>query len=116
MNVDAYTKAVLTVIAACLVWMCVNGMTPAANAQAGRPEPTPVMLVDAKGVPIYTSEGFRVSLGVKALPVVVSNMSVPVEITNPSLAVAVRSIQRGTMWDPIHVQVMREPPSLKPIP
>jgi hypothetical protein len=116
MNVDAYTKAVLTVIAVCLVWMCLNGLTPVAGAQAARPEPTPVILVDAKGAPIYTSEGFRVSLGVRALPVLVSNTSLPVEISNPSLAVSVRSIQRGTAWDPIQVQVMREPPTLRPIP
>lgn len=116
MKVDAYTKAVLTVIAACLCWMCLNGVTPVAGAQGGRPEPTPVILVDAKGAPIYASEGFRVSLGERTLPVIVSNPSLPVQITNPSLAVAVRSIQRGTVWDPIQVQVMREPPTLKPTP
>ena len=32
------------------------------------------------------------------------------------LAVAVRSIQRGGAWDPIQVQVLREPPTLKPTP
>ncbi len=107
MNVDAYTKAVLTVIAACLMWICVNGVTPVASAQAARPEPTPVILVDGKGAPIYTSEGFRVSLGVKVLPV---------EITNPALNVAVQSIQRGTTWDPIWVQLMRESPTSMPVP
>lgn len=116
MNVDFYTKGVLTVIAVCLVWMCLNGVTPVAGAQAARPEPTPVILVDAKGTPIYASEGFRVSLGVKALPVIVTNTSLPVDVTNSSLAVAVRSIQRGTAWDPIQVQVMREPPTLRPVP
>jgi hypothetical protein len=116
MKVDAYTKGVLTVIAACLVWMCINGVTPIVGAQARAPEPAPVILVDPKGTPIYTSEGFRVSLGTRALPVIVNNASLPVEITNPSLAVAVRSIQRGTAWDPIQVQVMREPPTLRPVP
>ena len=116
MNVDAYTKAVLTAIAACLMWICVNGVTPVARAQVARPEPTPVILVDGKGAPIYTSEGFRVSLGVKALPVIVSNAPVPVEITNPALNIAVQSIRRGTAWDPIRVQVMREPPTLMPVP
>jgi hypothetical protein len=118
MNVDAYTKGVLTVIAVCLVWMCINGATPIVRAQAkaDRPEPMPVILVDPKGTPIYTSEGFRVNLGTRALPVIVNNASLPVEITNPSLTVAVRSIQRGTAWDPIQVQVMREPPTLRPVP
>lgn len=118
MNVDAYTKGVLTIIAGCLVWLCLNSVSPIAGAQAQvkRPEPTPVMLVDPKGTPIYGSEGFRVSLGPRALPVVVNNSSVPVEIANPSLAVNVRSIQRGAAWDPIQVQVMREPPTLRPVP
>lgn len=116
MKVDAYTKAVLTVIAACLIWICLNGVMPVAGAQAARPGPTPVILVDGKGVPIYTAEGFHVSVGARPLPVVVNNTSLPVEITNPALNVAVRSIQRGAAWDPIPVQVMREPPTLMPIP
>ena len=33
MKVDRYTKLVLTIIAACLVWICLNGI-PAATAQA----------------------------------------------------------------------------------
>ena len=36
MKPDLYTKSVLTVIAACLVWLCVNGVTPTALAQAPR--------------------------------------------------------------------------------
>jgi hypothetical protein len=95
MNIDAYTKAVLTVIAACLVWMCVNGATPTTHAQAKPPEPAPVVLVDPRGVPLT---------------------NIPVTVLNPELAVAVRSIQRGGVWDPIQVQVMREPPTLKPTP
>src|SRR5688572_29263260 len=101
MNVDAYTKSVLTVIAVCLVWLCLQSATPIVGAQARPPEPTPVILVDPKGTPIYTSDGFRVSLGTKVVPVIVNNAPLAVEITNPSLAVAVRSIQRGTAWDPI---------------
>ena len=116
MKIDAYTKAVLTVIAGCLVWICLNGTTPAALAQAGRPEPTQVILVDAKGTPIYTSEGFRVNFAPKPIPVSVTNASLPVDVTNPALAVAVRAIQRTTAWDPINVQVMRDPPAQKPGP
>jgi hypothetical protein len=33
MNVDRYTKAVLTVIAGCLLWMCVMTAAPAVSAQ-----------------------------------------------------------------------------------
>lgn len=42
MKVDTYTKAVLTVIAACLVWMCAiqTNLLPAAIAQTGLPKPS----------------------------------------------------------------------------
>ena len=111
MKVDFYTKAVLTVIAACLVWICVNGAMPVASAQAGKPEPapTPVMLVDARGTPLFTSEGFRVTLGPRALPVAVTNASVPVNVDNASLPVAILNPS-------LLVQVMREPPTQRPIP
>src|SRR5437868_2113431 len=35
MNVDRYTKCVLTVIAGCLVWICVMGIAPPLAAQSG---------------------------------------------------------------------------------
>ncbi len=104
MNIDAYTKGLLTVIAACLVWMCVNGAIPAAQAQAVQPAPTRVVLVDVNGTPLTM------------LPVMVANQAVNVAVTNPQLAVAVRSIERGAAWDPIQVQVMRDPPTLMPTP
>jgi len=106
MKTDTYTKAVLTVIALCLVWLCVNDATPAAQAQADLAQPARVILVDEKGVPIYTAQGVRVNLGAAPLPVAVNN----------AVSVAVRSIQRGTRWDPIEVQVLREPPTLRPVP
>jgi hypothetical protein len=118
MNVDAYTKGLLTVIAACLVWMCLNGVTPAASAQARAqlPQPTPVVLVDAKGMPIFTAEGLRVNVGSAVVPVTVANQSVPVAVMNRSLPVTLRTIQRTGTWDPIQVQVMREPPTQMPVP
>ena len=132
MKTDLYTKSVLTIIALCLVWRCINGETPVARAQAQPqaarpPQPTPVILVNEKGQPIYTTpgglsvnlvnekgqalytaQGFRMNLGAQPLPVVLSNAA--------PLPVSVRSIQQGTAWDPILVYVLREPPTLKPTP
>ena len=116
MNTDAYTKAILTVIAACLVWMCLNGVTPVTQAQAKQPDPTPVILVDVKGNPIFTTDGLRVNLGPKPQPVTLTNDVVAVNVRNPALTVAVRAVQRSAVWDPIQVQVMREPPTQMPIP
>lgn len=50
MNVDRYTKAVLTVIAGCLLWMCVMGAGPALQAERRAPEPTQVKLTDMKTI------------------------------------------------------------------
>ena len=116
MNTDAYTKAILTIIAACLVWMCLNGITPVTQAQAKRPEPMPVLLVDVKGNPVIAADGLRVNLGPKPQPITITNDVVSVNITNAALAVAVRAIQRSAVWDPVQVQVMREPPTQRPIP
>ena len=117
MNVDTYTKGVLTIIAACLIWMCLNGVTPAANAQAKLPQPTPVVLVDANGIPIYGPEGLRVTTGKSIFGVAVMNQQpLQVQVTNRAVPVAVHSIQRTGNWDVIPVQVMREPPTQRPIP
>ena len=117
MNVDTYTKGVLTIIAACLVWMCLNGVTPAANAQAKLPQPTAVVLVDHNGMPIYGPEGLRVNTGKTIFPVAVMNQQpLQVQVANRAVPVAVHTIQRMAAWDPIDVRVLREPPSQKPIP
>lgn len=113
MNVDTYTKGLLTVIAACLVWMCLNGAMPAAQAQAGKPEPTRVVLVDGNGAPIRV---LPVMVANPSINVGVTNAPLSVAVSNPSLPVAVHSIQRGTSWDPLQVQVLRDPPTLMPTP
>ena len=49
MNVDRYTKAVLTVIAGCLLWICVMGAAPGLQAQHRESEPDAVA-VDLKNL------------------------------------------------------------------
>ena len=105
MKPDLYTKALLTIIAACLVWLCVNGVMPTALAQTpGMPPPTRVLLVDEKNVPL------------QVVPVSVTNPSISVGVTNPSFAVALTGIERRGSWQPIDVRVIREPPTLQPVP
>ena len=106
MKNDLYLRAVLTVIAACLVWMCLNGVTPQAFAQAKPAEPTRVVLVDERNVPLSTAQGLHVSLGLG---------TVPVSIAAP-IGVRVTSIERSGVWQPIDVRVLREPPTLTPTP
>jgi Mg/Co/Ni transporter MgtE len=110
MKTDLYTRTVLTVIAACLVWLCVNSLTPTASAQA-QPAPQkvviagvdvalPVVVTDSKGVPLMGATGLRVNLGEQALPV------------------AIRGIQRtgAEPWEPILVDVLRAAPTPLPTP
>jgi hypothetical protein len=111
MNPDLYTKTVLTIIAACLVWMCVNGATPTAWAQAAQapqaPQVTRVLLVDQNNVPVPTAQGLRVNFGPQAVPVTVEDRSVAVTVTG---------IERRGSWHPLEVHVLREPPTLRPTP
>ena len=106
MSNDFYLRAVLTVIAVCLVWMCANGVTPKAFAQAKLAEPMRVVLVDEQNVPLSTAQGLHVSLGLQ---------TVPVSIAAP-VAVRVTSIERSGVWQPIEVRVLRDPPTLAPTP
>ena len=75
-----------------------------------------MVLVDANGNPIYGAEGFSINVGTKAVPVFIQNDAMRVTVTNRALPVALGAIQRSSVWDPIPVQVMREPPTQRPTP
>jgi hypothetical protein len=109
MKPDWYTKAVLTVIALCLVWMCFSSVTPSASAQAqaDRARPTPVVLVDERGLPLTTPQGLRVSIGDESVPVAISNQTVPVVLT---------AVQRQGVWEAIQVDVVKPPSTPLPTP
>ena len=98
MNVDLYTKVVLSVIAACLVWLCLNSITPIASAQAGPARPMPVLLVDEHGAPLANDQGL------------------PVVIGDQTLSVALTAIERRGGWQPIQVDVTRPIPTALPNP
>lgn len=75
MEPDRYTEVVLTVMAACLIWLCVDGLTPAATAQA---EVQRVVLVGLekplRGLPVIpVNEAGESVLDGSALRVLVAN-------------------------------------------
>jgi hypothetical protein len=115
MSNDLYTKTVLTVIALCLVWMCKNGTTPVARAQGGT-QPSPVVLVDEKGTPIYTQQGLRVRIINEQGVPLSTPQGLRVSFGNTAVPVSIRSFQQSGNWDPVYVRVLREPPTLAPIP
>jgi len=111
MSIDLYTRGVLTVIALCLVWLCVNSMTPSAAAQtaqtapqrvivAGTERPLAVTITDTAGASLIGSAGLRVSLGETVVPI------------------AIRAIERqqAGSWQPIQVEVLRPAPTVFPAP
>jgi hypothetical protein len=107
MKTDLYTRTILTVIAACLVWLCVNSLTPSALAQA---DVQKVMLVDTRGLPVIGALGLRVNFGDVAVPVSVA--------TEKNIPVVIRGIERtGTVpWQPIPVDVLKAVPTSMPTP
>ena len=119
MRTDAYTKTILTVIAACLVWMCVTRQVPAIHAAAqAQPQPQApaaqqpappvrVILVDQFNRPLHGEQGLLVNFGTAPAAVLV---------TNPSVGVTVNAIQRTTAWDPVEVKVLRDAPTVMPVP
>jgi len=70
MQIDAYTRIVLTVIAACLVYMVGKDLTlvPEARAQEGAPV-TAVNIVEIGGAPVPApgNSRYEVSLPVRVL-------------------------------------------------
>jgi hypothetical protein len=114
MKSDPYTKIVLSVIAACLVWICVNNATPTAAAQTDPNRPQPVIIVNERGQPLITSQGLRVNSGSVAWPVVI-NQTIPVTLTQ-TIPVTLTAIDRRGAWQPIQVDVMKAPSTPMPTP
>jgi len=75
--VDRYTKAVLTVIAVALVWLCVKSAAPASPAWAAS-GPVEVVVVNGRTKPVPV-EGSRVS-GALAVEGVTLGRPVRVEV------------------------------------
>lgn len=131
MKIDSYTKTVLTVIAACLVWLCVKstGETVVAQAQPALWSPLPaqpVVVVGwgrlnpavAGGIEIDWSDPQR-RVSESSVAVRPSTdprfdpMRVRVESQAP-LSVSVDAVRRGAAWDPFRTQVEKDPPRLTP--
>jgi len=112
-HIDAYTKAVLTIIAACLLWMCVTSAGPRVQAQQqyGPLPAQPVVVVGwgrlnpsaAGGVEIAWADRAR-RISEASVPVHPDNdqkfepMRVRVEVPTP-LPVSLESVKKTGAWD-----------------
>jgi hypothetical protein len=124
MRVDAYTKAVLTIIAACLLWMCVAGtvLTPVA-AQAQR-EPQEVIIVGSRTPQDVTLVGSRTPIPVMTPPK--TSLMVrpgaewyqePILVDAPRpLLTKLAGVERPAVgrWDPLDVNVKEQPRKTTP--
>lgn len=128
MTVDRYTKTVLTVIAACLVWLCAAGLPGAAHAQqpATLPNPTgaavPVVIVGSgsitrAGALSITFHGDRSDPAVPvALPYTPEHplpAHLPYNEAQP-MPVSVAAVRHGPQWDSLRVAV--DDAALRPRP
>jgi hypothetical protein len=131
MKIDSYTKAVLTVIAACLVWMCVKstGETVVAQSQPVPWSPLPAQPVIVVGWGrLNPAVAGGIELDWADPQRRVSEISVPVRPspdarfdplrvrleTQAPLSVSVDAVRRGATWDPFRSIIEREPPRSVP--
>lgn len=130
MRPDGYTKAVLTVIAACLVWLCAMSAGRPLSAQQtmqfGGVTPQPVFVVgwgtiDEKGMASVTmvqDRGVRrsdPSVPVKLVGVPAGPLDVRLNYTDQSpMPVGITRIKPAAEWEPIRNAAEPEPTRPKP--
>lgn len=127
MSSDRYTKAVLTLIAALMVWQWVKDVATPIVAQeppppqrvviVGLEQPLrglPVIPIDAAGVALAANGHVRTTVANAQLRVLIANDELRVSLgssqTDP-LPVRIASIMRargqGAIWEPLPVEVVR---------
>jgi len=89
-SVDLYTKIVLTVIALCLVWLCLTNARSVAPLEAQARELVDVRIRAIDRQPAARWDAVSIEAG-EPLPTVVRNeASIPVFITNPMVPVDIK--------------------------
>ncbi len=114
MRIDLYTKVVLTVIAACLVWICVSGAALAPVMAQNTREPQEVVVVNSR-VPLPVITPPRTSLVVRPGAEWYQD-ALPIDAPRP-VATRLTAIERGPgtgRWDPLDVNVKEQPRKAAP--
>ena len=132
MNVDRYTKAVLTVIAGCLLWMCVMGAGAALQAQRPpRDRASDQATVDLKDIKTVAQPVILVGTGTmdRQGNILVTfnqeererrtdptlSVRLPYSPTNP-MAVEISAVKKTGEWDSLRTAVDDAPLRSKPGP
>jgi len=132
MNVDRYTKAVLTVIAGCLLWMCVMGAGPGLQAQrAPRDRASDQGTVDLKDIKTLAQPVILVGTGTmdrQGNILVTFNQEEKERRTDPTLsvrlpytpsnpmAVEISAVKKTGEWESLRTAVDDAPLRSKPGP
>jgi hypothetical protein len=130
MIVDRYTKAVLTVIAGCLLWLCAMAAGPSLSAQRGSGITNAVQPVVIVGTGTLDQQG-AVAVHYVRTPEGRTRTDPTIPVTLPytpanpiparmmhspdgPLAVEISSVKKTGDWEPIRVRVEDAPPRPKP--
>lgn len=129
MKTDTYTKAVLTVIALCLLYVCAMQSGAPLVAQGARnimnPLPAqPVIVVgyghldpNAPGGVAIAWMDERKGIGDRTVPVRVIEAPAEAHVVvdrAPQISVSLDSVRKGPQWDPIRTAVERQPAQARP--
>jgi hypothetical protein len=131
MKIDWYTKAVLTIIAACLVWLCVRstGETLVAQSQPAQVSALPaqpVVVVGwgrlnpavAGGVELeWADQQRRITEPSVAIRQSTDQRFDPLRVRIDSQApvsVSLDAVRRGNAWDPLRTQIEKDAPQRVP--
>jgi hypothetical protein len=130
MNIDRYTKVVLTIIAGCLLWICAMGAGPSLSAQRASVITNAVQPVVIVGTGTVDQQGTIVVNYIRppdgrvrtdpTIPVTLPYTAadpIPARLMNlpdAPLAVEISSVRKTGDWEPIRVRVEEAPPRPKP--
>jgi hypothetical protein len=104
MHVDKYTKSVLTVIAICLVFLCLKGLRLSPLLYGAPSDAVDVRIRAIERAPGQNWDPVTIGI-VDKLPVEVDNDgAIPVEVKNPLLAVDVKNVDVKSSLKPIDVK------------
>jgi hypothetical protein len=103
-RIDSYTKIILTIIALCLMWICLRDIKIFPNLYAANSEIVDVRIKAVERTPGENWEPFVIEI-FDNLPVEVKNIvAIPIEVKNELLPVDVKDIAVKSVLVPIEVK------------
>ena len=103
-KIDGYTKFILTIIALCLIWICLRDIKIFPNLYAASSEIVDVRIKAVERAPGENWEPLVIEI-FDNLPVEVKNIvAIPVEVKNELLPVDVKNVAVKSVLVPIEVK------------